>query len=61
MRAPGTAASASASGGIGAAVGFSDGSGISEILLERSLQDGISGIVSDHHIWFNRDVAPGSF
>ena len=39
-------------GGTPAAVGFGDGQSNGEI-LEGSIQNGISGIVNDHHIWFD--------
>ena len=39
-------------GGSPAAVGFGDGQSNGEI-LEGSIQNGISGIVNDHHIWFD--------
>lgn len=52
-----------ASGGVGgfggtpAAVGFGDGLSNGEI-LEASLQNGISRIVNDHHIWFDVQLNP---
>jgi len=39
-------------GGTPAAVGFGDGSSNGEV-LQGSIQNGISGIVDDHHIWFD--------
>jgi hypothetical protein len=47
--------------GLGATIGFGDGIGNSQVLLESSTRSGIAGIVSDHHAWFDRDVAPGLF
>ncbi len=44
-------------GGSPAAVGFGDGSGNGEI-LQGSTQNGISGIVNDHHIWFDPNLTP---
>jgi len=48
------------SGGFGgnpAAVGFGDGSSNGEV-LQGSIQNGISGIVDDHHIWFDVNLQP---
>lgn len=39
-------------GGTPAAVGFGDGQS-NGFILAGSTQDGISGVVSNHHIWFN--------
>jgi hypothetical protein len=39
-------------GGTPAAVGFGDGAGNGQV-LQGSIQNGISGIVNDKHIWFN--------
>jgi hypothetical protein len=39
-------------GGTPAAVGFGDGLGNGEV-LEGSIQNGISGLVNNHHIWFD--------
>jgi len=39
-------------GGTPAAVGFGDGAGNGQV-LQGSIQNGISGIVDDHHIWFD--------
>ncbi len=44
-------------GGTPAAVGFGNGAGQGEV-LQGSIQNGISGIVSDHHIWFNQNLTP---
>ncbi|HEY3065913.1 MAG TPA: PEP-CTERM sorting domain-containing protein [Methylomirabilota bacterium] len=48
------------SGGFGgnpAAVGFGDGQQNGKV-LQGSLQNGISGIVQNHHIWFDLSLAP---
>jgi hypothetical protein len=48
------------SGGFGgnpAAVGFGDGNQNGKV-LQGSLQNGISGIVQNHHIWFDLSLAP---
>ncbi len=42
-------------GGTPAAVGFGNGAGQGEE-LQGSIQNGISGIVNDHHIWFNQNL-----
>jgi hypothetical protein len=47
--------------GSGPAIGFGDGIGNSQVLLEDSLRLGISGIVSDQYVWVSRDTAPGLF
>lgn len=44
-------------GGTPAAVGFGDGSSNGEV-LDGSIHNGISGIVNDHHIWFDAHLAP---
>lgn len=44
-------------GGTPAAVGFGNGSG-DGIVLAGSTQDGISGVVDNHHIWFDQNLAP---
>ncbi len=44
-------------GGYPAAVGFGDGLNNGEI-LEGSLQNGISAIVSNHYIWFDQNLQP---
>ena len=44
-------------GGTPAAVGFGDGSSNGEV-LQGSIQNGISGIVDDHHIWFDVNLQP---
>lgn len=44
-------------GGTPAAVGFGDGQGNGEVLA-GSIQNGISGIVSNHYIWFDQNLAP---
>jgi len=44
-------------GGTPAAVGFGDGQSNGEI-LQGSIQNGISGIVNNHHIWFDPNLAP---
>lgn len=44
-------------GGTPAAVGFGNGAG-DGVILESSLQPGISGIVSNHMIWFNPNLQP---
>jgi hypothetical protein len=41
-------------GGNPAAVGFGDGDGDGQV-LQGSLENGISGVVNNHHIWFNLD------
>jgi hypothetical protein len=41
-------------GGSPAAVGFGDGEGDGQV-LQGSLANGISGVVNNHHIWFNLD------
>jgi hypothetical protein len=46
--------------GFGPAAGLGDGAG-NEFLLESSLLNGFSGIVSDRHVWIDRDLAPGVF
>jgi hypothetical protein len=52
-----------ASGGIGgfggtpAAVGFGDGLSNGNVLV-GSIQNGISGVVNNHHIWFDPNLAP---
>lgn len=46
-------------GGTPAAVGFGDGAGNGEVLA-GSIQNGISGVVNDHHIWFNQNLIPVS-
>jgi len=48
------------SGGFGgnpAAVGFGNGRG-DGVILQSSTQNGISGVVNDHMIWFNRNLQP---
>jgi hypothetical protein len=40
-----------------AAVGFGDGAGNAEV-LQGSTQAGISGIVNNHYIWFDQNLAP---
>ena len=44
-------------GGSPAAVGFGDGAGNGEI-LQGSTQNGISGVVANHHIWFDPNLTP---
>jgi hypothetical protein len=44
-------------GGTPAAVGFGDGASNGEI-LEGSIQNGISAIVNNEHIWFDQNLAP---
>jgi hypothetical protein len=44
-------------GGTPAAVGFGDGGGNGEI-LQGSTQNGISGVVNNHKIWFDPNLAP---
>jgi hypothetical protein len=39
-------------GGTPAAVGFGNGSGDGQV-LQGSIVNGISGVVNNHHIWFN--------
>jgi hypothetical protein len=43
--------------GVPAAVGFGDGLGNGEV-LEGSIQNGISGVVNDHYIWFDPKLQP---
>jgi len=44
-------------GGTPAAVGFGNGAG-DGVILESSIQDGISGVVNNHMIWFNTQLQP---
>jgi hypothetical protein len=44
-------------GGTPAAVGFGDGGGNGEI-LQGSTENGISGVVNNHKIWFDPNLAP---
>ena len=44
-------------GGTPAAVGFGDGASNGEV-LQGSIQNGISGVVNDHHIWFDVNLQP---
>lgn len=44
-------------GGTPAAVGFGNGSGDGEVLA-GSTEDGISGVVANHYIWFDQNLAP---
>ncbi|WP_297796990.1 nidogen-like domain-containing protein [Mycobacterium sp.] len=44
-------------GGTPAAVGFGNGSGDGEVLA-GSIQDGISGVVANHYIWFDQNLTP---
>lgn len=44
-------------GGTPAAVGFGDGNLNGEV-LQGSIENGISGIVNDTHIWFDQNLAP---
>jgi len=44
-------------GGTPAAVGFGDGQSNGEVLA-GSIQNGISGVVNNHYIWFDQNLAP---
>jgi hypothetical protein len=44
-------------GGTPAAVGFGDGLSNGNVLV-GSIQNGISGVVNNHHIWFDPNLAP---
>ena len=44
-------------GGTPAAVGFGNGIG-DGVILESSIQDGVSGVVNNHMIWFNPELEP---
>jgi hypothetical protein len=44
-------------GGTPAAVGFGDGLGNGKVLV-GSIQNGISGVVDDHYIWFDPNLQP---
>src|SRR5690242_20488423 len=46
-------------GGTPAAVGFGDGAGNGEV-LQGSIQNGISGIVNNHYIWFDTNCPAGT-
>jgi hypothetical protein len=46
-----------ASGCVPAAVGFGDGDE-NGVVLEASLSDGVSGVVRNHHIWFDPNLDP---
>ena len=55
-----TGDASSGSGGFGgtpAAVGFGDGLGNGEVLA-GSIQNGISGVVNNHYIWFDPNLQP---
>jgi hypothetical protein len=44
-------------GGTPGAVGFGDGAGNGEVLV-GSIQNGISGVVNNHFIWFDPNLQP---